>query len=138
MAPDPLHSARLVRSGTNCTVAAYGSMVKVCLDAASVAEAEGASLEVIDLRSLSPLDMETLSSSVRRTGRLVTVHEASVFLGMGSEIAARVTEQCFYSLQAPVLRVGGYHTPYPPARLEENYLPDVDRVLDAVDRALAY
>jgi pyruvate dehydrogenase E1 component beta subunit len=79
-----------------------------------------------------------VAASVRRTGRLVVVHEAPVFLGMGSELAARITEECFYSLEAPVLRVGGYHTPYPPSRLEEDYLPDLDRVLDAVDRALAF
>ncbi|MGN6243949.1 MAG: alpha-ketoacid dehydrogenase subunit beta [Motilibacteraceae bacterium] len=134
----PLHSARVVRPGEHVTVAAYGPMVKTCLDAAIAAEEEGKSLEVVDLRSLSPLDMETLTASVQRTGRLVVVHEAPVFLGMGAEIAARVSEQCFYSLQAPVMRVGGYDIPYPPSRLEEEFLPDLDRVLDAVDRSLAY
>lgn len=134
----PLHSARIVRPGEHVTVAAYGPMVKTCLDAAIAAEEEGKSLEVVDLRSLSPLDMETLTASVQRTGRLVVVHEAPVFLGMGAEIAARVSEQCFYSLQAPVMRVGGYDIPYPPSRLEEEFLPDLDRVLDAVDRSLAY
>jgi pyruvate dehydrogenase E1 component beta subunit len=113
-------------------------MVRTCLEAATAAEADGIDLEVVDLRSLSPLDMPTVLESVRRTGRLVVVHEASVFLGLGSEIAARVTEECFYALEAPVLRVGGYHTPYPPSRVEEDYLPDLDRVLDAVDRSLAY
>ncbi len=93
---------------------------------------------MIDLRSLSPVDMDTVEASVRRTGRLVVVHEAPVFLGMGAEIAARVTERCFYSLEAPVLRVGGFDTPYPPSRVEEEYLPDLDRVLDAVDRSLAF
>jgi pyruvate dehydrogenase E1 component beta subunit len=134
----PLHSARVVRPGEHVTVAAYGPMVKTCLDAAIAAEEEGKSLEVVDLRSLSPLDMETLAASVQRTGRLVVVHEAPVFLGMGAEIAARVAEQCFYSLQAPVMRVGGFDIPYPPSRLEEEFLPDLDRVLDAVDRSLAY
>jgi pyruvate dehydrogenase E1 component beta subunit len=84
------------------------------------------------------VDFDTLQASVERTGRLVVVHEAPVFVGMGAEIAARITERCFYRLQAPVLRVGGFHAPYPPARLEEEYLPGLDRVLDAVDRALAY
>jgi 2-oxoisovalerate dehydrogenase E1 component beta subunit len=93
---------------------------------------------VVDLRSLSPLDMPTLRGSVERTGRLVVVHEAPVFLGMGAEVAARVTESCFYALEAPVLRVGGFDTPYPPSRVEEDYLPDLDRILDAVDRSLAY
>ncbi|MGN6331704.1 MAG: alpha-ketoacid dehydrogenase subunit beta [Motilibacteraceae bacterium] len=134
----PLHSARVVRPGEHVTVAAYGPMVKTCLDAAIAAEEEGKSLEVVDLRSLSPLDMQTLAASVQRTGRLVVVHEAPVFLGMGAEIAARVSEQCFYSLQAPVIRVGGFDIPYPPSRLEEEFLPDLDRVLDAVDRSLAY
>jgi pyruvate dehydrogenase E1 component beta subunit len=134
----PLHAARVVRQGTDVTVAAYGPMVKTALDAATAAAEEGRSLEVIDLRSLSPLDMGVLAGSVERTGRLVVVHEAPVFVGLGAEIAARVTEQCFYSLESPVIRVGGFDTPYPPSRVEEDYLPDLDRVLDAVDRSLAY
>ncbi|MGR3936715.1 alpha-ketoacid dehydrogenase subunit beta [Streptomyces sp. BRA346] len=136
--PGPLHAARVVRPGTDLTLAAYGPMVKVALDAAAAAAEEGTSLEVVDLRSMSPIDFDTVQQSVERTGRLVVVHEAPVFLGTGSEIAARITERCFYHLQAPVLRVGGYHAPYPPSRLEDEYLPDLDRVLDAVDRALAY
>ena len=98
----------------------------------------GQELEVIDLRSLSPLDMDALLASVQKTGRMVVVHEASTFLGLGAEIAAAVTQRCFYHLEAPVLRVGGYNLPYPPSRLEEEFLPDLDRVLDAVDRSLAY
>ena len=113
-------------------------MVKTCLDAATAAAEEGRSLEVIDLRSLSPLDLAPLTPRSSKTGRLVVVHEAPTFLGMGAEIAARITERCFYSLEAPVLRVGGYDLPYPPSRLEEEFLPDLDRVLDAVDRSLAY
>jgi 2-oxoisovalerate dehydrogenase E1 component beta subunit len=136
--PDPLHQARVVRTGSDLTVAAYGPMVKVALDAATAAEEDGRQLEVIDLRSLSPLDSDTVLDSVRRTGRLVVVHEAPVTLGLGSELAARVTEQAFYSLEAPVLRVCGFDTPYPPSRLEEDFLPDLDRVLDAVDRSLAF
>jgi len=136
-APSPF-TARVVRAGTSATLACYGPMVRTCLEAAIAAEADGVDLEVVDLRSVSPLDVATLAESVRRTGRLVVVHEANVFLGVGAEIAARITQECFYSLEAPVLRVGGYHTPYPPSRLEEEYLPDLDRVLDAVDRALAY
>jgi len=136
--PDPLHAARVVRAGEHVTVAAYGPMVKTALQAADAAAEEGKSLEVIDLRSLSPIDFAALQTSVLKTGRLVTVHEAPVFLGLGSEIAARVTENCFYAMQAPVLRVGGYSIPYPASRLEEEYLPDLDRVLDAVDRSLAF
>ncbi len=136
--PDPLHVSRVVRPGTDVTVLAYGPMVKTALQASAAAEGEGKSLEVIDLRTLSPLDVDPIYESVRRTGRAVVVHEAPVNLGLGSEIAARVTENCFYSLEAPVLRVGGFDTPYPPSRIEEEYLPDLDRVLDAVDRTLDY
>ena len=134
----PLHEARVVRPGEHVTVAAYGPMVKTALQAAEAAAEEGKSLEVVDLRSLSPLDLDTLSASVERTGRLVVVHEAPTFLGMGAEVAARVQERSFYHLEAPVMRVGGFNLPYPPSKLEEEYLPDLDRVLDAVDRSLAY
>jgi len=134
----PLAAARVVQAGTDATVVAYGPMVRTCLDAAAAAAEEGQSLEVIDLRSLSPLDMPVLHDSVRKTGRCVVVHEAQRTLGVGGEIAARVTEECFYSLEAPVLRVTGYDTPYPPSRVEEEYLPDLDRVLDGVDRVLAF
>ncbi len=134
----PLTAARTVAQGTDLTVLAYGPMVRTCVEAAVAAGEEGRSLEVIDLRSLSPLDMDTVLASVRRTGRCVIVHEAAVSGGLGAEIAARITQDCFYHLEAPVLRVGGFSTPYPPSRLEEHFLPDLDRVLDAVDRALAY
>jgi 2-oxoisovalerate dehydrogenase E1 component beta subunit len=136
--PYPLHRARVVRSGTDATLVAYGPMVATCLDAAAAAVEDGHSLEVIDLRSISPIDIATVLESVRRTGRLVVVHEASVNLGLGSELAARVQEKAFYSLQAPVLRVGGFDTPYPPSRIEEEWLPDVDRILDAVDRTFSF
>ncbi|MBO0652296.1 alpha-ketoacid dehydrogenase subunit beta [Streptomyces triculaminicus] len=136
--PGPLHAARTVREGTDLTLAAYGPMVKTCLEAAAAAAEEGKSLEVLDLRSISPIDFDAVQKSVEKTGRLVVVHEAPVFFGSGAEIAARITERCFYHLEAPVLRVGGYHAPYPPSRLEDEYLPGLDRVLDSVDRALAY
>jgi 2-oxoisovalerate dehydrogenase E1 component beta subunit len=133
-----LHSARVVRPGSHATVAGYGPTVKTLLAAAEVAAGEGTELEVIDLRSVSPIDFGTVAASVERTGRLVVAHEAPVFFGPGAEIAARVTERCFYHLEAPVLRVGGFHTPYPTAKHEEHYLPNLDRILDAVDRVLAY
>ncbi|MEU5214896.1 alpha-ketoacid dehydrogenase subunit beta [Streptomyces sp. NPDC020807] len=136
--PGELHKARVAREGTDLTLVAYGPMVKTCLEAAEAAAEEGKSIEVVDLRSISPLDFDTIQASVEKTRRLVVVHEAPVFFGSGAEIAARITERCFYHLEAPVLRVGGYHAPYPPARLEEEYLPGLDRVLDAVDRSLAY
>ena len=134
----PLWESRVVRPGTDVTVVGYGPTISTCLDVATVAEEEGRSVEVIDLRTLSPLDLGPVFESVRRTGRLVVVHEAQVTLGLGAEVAARVTEECFHSLEAPVLRVGGYDTPYPAARIEEQWLPDLDRVLDAVDRSLSY
>jgi 2-oxoisovalerate dehydrogenase E1 component beta subunit len=134
----PLDKAKVVVGGTDATVLCYGPMVKTCLAAAVAAGEDGRSLEVIDLRSLSPLDTETIFGSVRRTGRCVVAHEAPVTGGLGAEIAARITEACFYQLEAPVLRVGGFSTPYPPSRLEEHYLPDLDRVLDTVDRAFTY
>ena len=136
--PDPLFSSRVVRQGSDVTVLAYGPTVKTALKAAEAASGEGRSLEVIDLRTLSPLDLQPVYDSVRRTGRAVITHEAHVNLGLGAEVAARVTEECFYSLEAPVLRVGAFDTPYPPSRIEEDYLPDLDRVLDAVDRTLDF
>ena len=137
-APPPLFSSRLVRSGTTATVVTYGPMVRTALDAATVAEQDGQRLEVIDLRTLSPLDLAPVFDSVRRTGRLICVSEAPGEASLIGELAARVSQECFYSLEAPVLRVTGFDTPYPPAKCEEDYLPDVDRILDAVDRALDY
>jgi 2-oxoisovalerate dehydrogenase E1 component beta subunit len=134
----PLEAARTVTEGSDVTVLAYGPMVRTCVEAAVAARDDGRSLEVIDLRSLSPLDTAAIVASVRRTGRCVVVHEAPVTGGLGAEIAAVVTEKCFYQLEAPVLRVGGFSTPYPPSRLEEHFLPDLDRVLDAVDRTFTY
>ncbi|MCF8524589.1 MAG: alpha-ketoacid dehydrogenase subunit beta [Aquiluna sp.] len=136
--PMPLHSARLMREGTDVTLLAYGPMVTTALQAAELGAEEGINIEVIDLRSLSPIDYPTLFASANKTGRVVMVHEAPTNVSISSEIAARITENCFYSLEAPVLRVGGFNTPYPPAKLEEAYLPDADRILEAVDRSLAY
>jgi 2-oxoisovalerate dehydrogenase E1 component beta subunit len=136
--PDSLWQARVVREGNDCTLLAYGPMVKTCLDSAAAAAEEGRSLEVVDLRSLSPLDFRTIAASVRKTKHCVVVHEAPSNVGLGAELAARLSEDLYYEMEAPVLRVTGYDTPYPPSRLEEEYLPDLDRVLHAVDRSLAY
>ncbi|WP_305094558.1 alpha-ketoacid dehydrogenase subunit beta [Prescottella sp. R16] len=137
-APDlPLDRARVARPGSDATLVAYGPTVATALQAADIAADEGTSLEVIDLRSLAPIDFDTVEASVRRTGRLVVAHEASVFLGLGAEIAARVSQHCFYQLTAPVQRVGGFDIPYPPARLEKHHLPDADRILAAVDEVIA-
>jgi pyruvate dehydrogenase E1 component beta subunit len=134
----PLTSARTVAEGSDVTVVSYGPLVRTCVEVAVAAREDGRALDVIDLRSLSPLDIGTVVASVRKTGRCIVVHEAPVTAGLGAEIAARVTQECFYHLEAPVLRVGGFSTPYPPSRLEEHYLPDLDRVLDAVDRVFAF
>jgi pyruvate dehydrogenase E1 component beta subunit len=137
-APTPLYQARVTRPGRDLTLVAYGSMLTTALEAAAVAAEEGRELEVIDLRTISPLDIPTVVESVRRTGRLVIVHEAPRSFGPGAEIAARVQEQAFYSLEAPILRVTSYDTPYPPSRLENEWLPSVDRILDAVDESLEH
>jgi 2-oxoisovalerate dehydrogenase E1 component beta subunit len=136
--PQPLFRSRVVRPGRTLTLAGYGPVVRTCLEAATAAEADGHDLEVIDLRTLSPLDLDPVLDSVRRTGRLVVVAEAPSEVSVSSEVAARVQELCFHSLEAPVLRVTGFDTPYPPSKCEEDYLPDLDRVLDAVDRSLAW
>jgi len=131
-------TAQVVRGGTDATIAAYGPLVPVALAAANAAAEDGHSVEVIDLRSISPIDFDAVEESVTRTGRLVVAHEAPTFGGIGGEIAARISERCFYSLEAPAIRVGGFHMPYPVARVEEHYLPDIDRMLEALDRAFTY
>lgn len=136
--PMPLHSARLLREGTQVTLIAYGPMVSTALQAAEIGAEEGFSTEVLDVRSLSPIDYPTLLASAQKTGRVIIAHEAPTNVSVSSEIAARIAEQAFYFLEAPVLRVGGFDTPYPPAKLEEEYLPDADRILEAVDRVVAY
>jgi 2-oxoisovalerate dehydrogenase E1 component beta subunit len=136
--PQPLFSSRVLRKGSTATIATYGPMVRTSMDAAVAGAEDGLDLEVIDLRSLSPLDLGPVYESVRRTGRLIVVSEAPSESSIAGEIAAKVQQECFYSLEAPVLRVTGFDTPYPPAKLEENFLPDLDRVLAAVDRSLAW
>lgn len=133
-----LQTARTVRPGSDITLVGYGPTVGTLLQAAGAAQADGVSCEVIDLRAISPLDFGTVVASVRRTGRLVVVHEAAEYFGPGAELAARVTEECFYQLEAPVLRVGGFHTPYPANKHEHKWLPGLDRVLDAIDRSLGH
>jgi pyruvate dehydrogenase E1 component beta subunit len=136
--PTPLHQSRVVRTGTQVTLVGHGAMVAQLLQAAEVAASEGTSVEVIDLRSLSPIDYAPIVESVQKTGRCVVAQEAPGNVSVGSEVAATIAERAFYSLEAPVLRVSGFDTPFPPAKLEGVYLPDVDRILEAVDRTLAY
>ncbi|HSJ45055.1 MAG TPA: alpha-ketoacid dehydrogenase subunit beta [Euzebyales bacterium] len=135
---EPPDRAVVRRPGSTATLISYGPTVATCLEAAEAATAEGWELEVIDLRSLTPIDIDTLVAALERTGRAIVVHEASVFAGLGAEIAAELLEQAFWSLEAPVLRVGGFDIPYPASQLEHYHLPDVDRILDAVERSLDY
>ncbi|WP_433584069.1 alpha-ketoacid dehydrogenase subunit beta [Microbacterium hydrocarbonoxydans] len=132
----PMGLARVVRGGTDATLITYGAMVTTALQAAEAAEDEGISLEVIDLRSLSPVDYDSVAASVRKTGRVVVAHEASREAGVAAEVIASITERCFEYLEAAPLRVTGHDVPYPPAKLEKYNLPDLDRLLDAVDRVL--
>jgi len=134
----PLHKTRVVREGTEVTLVGHGAMISMLLQAAEIAAEEGTSVEVIDVRSLAPIDYAPIIASVQKTGRLVVAQEAPGNVSVGSEIAATVSERAFYSLEAPVIRVSGFDTPFPAAKLETTYLPDADRILEAVDRSLAY
>ncbi len=137
-APHGLFDAVVRREGSDVTMIAYGAMVKTALRAAETAAGEGVSIEVIDARSLAPLDLAPMATSLEKTGRLVVIQEAPHMASIGSELVAELTQRCFYSLRAPGLRVSGYHVPYPPTRIEEEYRPSVDRVLDAVDRVMEF
>ncbi|OYN75484.1 alpha-ketoacid dehydrogenase subunit beta [Mycolicibacterium sphagni] len=129
----PIGKATVRRTGDDVTVITYGGLVGTALNAAEIADR---SLEVVDLRSLSPLDFDTVATSVRKTGRAVVMHEGARTLGFGAELAARISEELFYDLESPVLRATGFDTPYPPARLEKVWLPGVDRLLDCVETAM--
>ena len=134
----PMERAVVVREGSDVTLVGHGAIVSMLLQVADVAETEGTSVEVIDLRSVSPIDWDTLVASAQSTGRVVVVQEAPGNASVGSEIAATLAERTFYTLEAPVVRVSGFDTPFPPAQLESSYLPSVDRILDAIDRVMAY
>ena len=137
ISPSPaadFNSALIRRAGTDVTLIGYGAMVGTLLETADAAAEDGLSIEVIDVRTLTPFDDSTIAASVRQTGRAVVVHEASGFAGFGAEIVARLTEQCFHHLHAPIGRVAGFDIPYPPPMLEAHHLPSVDRILDAIDR----
>jgi len=136
--PAGMHDAKVLREGTELTLVSYGPMVVTALQAADIAASEGRSIEVIDIRSVSPIDYGVIIESVKKTGRLVIASEASTSFSVSAEIAAKVAELAFYHLEAPVIRVGSFDVPYPPAKLEEKFLPDADRILDAIDRSLGY
>jgi pyruvate dehydrogenase E1 component beta subunit len=133
----PMGSARIARAGEQCTVLAYGAMVPVAVEAAAAAGEKGWSVEVVDLRSLVPLDLDTVLASVRKTGRVVILHEAPRTCGYGAELAALLSEQALTSLQAPILRVTGYDTPFP-YTLEHTYLPDAPRTLRAIEHVMTF
>ena len=128
-----LGTARIAREGTDVTLLAYAAMVPVALEAAEIAASEGRSVQVIDVRSLSPFDDQLVTAAVRATGRAVVIAEAPGYVSVAGEIQARVFERCFEYLEAPVRRVTGFDTPFAPPKLEHFYLPDADRVLDAID-----
>jgi 2-oxoisovalerate dehydrogenase E1 component beta subunit len=136
--PSGMHDAKVLREGSQLTLVSYGPMIPTALQAAEVASGEGISIEVIDLRSMSPIDFPAIINSVKKTGRLVVASEASTSFSVAAEVAAKVGELAFYHLEAPVIRVGSFDVPYPPAKLEELFLPDADRILEAVDRSLSY
>ena len=136
---EPVGQAVVRSPGDDVTVVTYGPLVATALEAADAAATDlELSVEVIDLRSLVPLDRDTVVRSVEKTGRCVVLHEGPRTLGMGAELAALIQEHAFYCLEAPVLRATGFDTPYPPARLEDAWLPGVDRVLDCIERTLSY
>ncbi len=136
--PVPIGKVRIAREGADLTVIAYSAMVSVSLEAAERAAAEGIDVEVLDLRTLAPMDIEGITSSVTKTGRVVVVHEAPLTGGLGGEIVATIVEKAFLSLEAPVERVAGYDTPYPVGQLESHYVPDAERVLGAIRRVAAF
>jgi pyruvate dehydrogenase E1 component beta subunit len=136
--PSGMHDAKVLRQGSELTLVSYGPMVVTALQAADIAASEGRSIEVIDIRSVSPIDYGVIIESVKKTGRLVIASEASTSFSVSAEIAAKVAELAFYHLEAPVIRVGSFDVPYPPAKLEEKFLPDADRILEAIDRSLGY
>ncbi|GAA1344735.1 alpha-ketoacid dehydrogenase subunit beta [Arthrobacter roseus] len=136
LSAESMESARVVTEGSDVTLVTYGPLVPTALDAAVAASDDGVSVEVIDLRSLAPIDFATVEASVRKTGRLVITHEAAQSGGLGAEIAASITERCFYYLEHAPVRVTGFDIPYPYSKLEFHHLPDLDRILDGVDRAM--
>ncbi len=133
-----LYQADVTREGTDLTLLAWGPAVSVCEDAANAAAERGRSIEVVNLRSLSPLDMHTICASVEKTSRAVVVHEAHRSYGPGAELAASLQERLFYTLESPILRVTGYDTPYPPSNVEGEWLPNTERILSAVDQAMNF
>lgn len=134
----PLGEARIVQEGTDITLITWGAMLQPTLQAAALMEQKGTKAEVIDLRTLSPLDTETIVESVKKTHRAVVVHEAPTSCGVGAEIIARINEKALVHLEAPIQRVAGFDIVMPLPKLEKYYLPSAERVSDAVDRTVNF
>ncbi|MBT2531727.1 alpha-ketoacid dehydrogenase subunit beta [Arthrobacter sp. ISL-48] len=130
--------AKVMRPGRHLTLVAWGAMVGRCLQVADLAAEDGVDVEVLDLRWLKPIDAETLATSVRKTRRAVVVHEAPLTSGLGAEVAQLITQGCFDTLKAPVERVTGFDVPYPSGDLEDEYIPNIDRILNGIQRVLEY
>ncbi len=129
----PIGKANIAREGNDVVVFAYGAMLHVALEAAELAAAKGINVEVVDIRTLAPFDVETIINSVKKTGRVVILHEACKTCGFGAEIAAQIAERCILNLKAPILRVAGFDVPFPYV-LENEYMPNAPRVLAAVEK----
>ena len=130
--------AKVMREGRHLTLVAWGAMVARCLQVAELAAEDGIDIEVLDLRWLKPIDAEALAASVRKTRRAVVVHEAPLTSGLGAEVAQLITQSCFDTLKAPVERVTGFDVPYPSGDLEDEYIPNIDRILFGIQRVLEY
>jgi 2-oxoisovalerate dehydrogenase E1 component beta subunit len=137
-AEDDISQARIVHNGKDVLIVTYGATVKVAIEAAEELALRGITAGIIDLRSLSPLDIDQVIPLVEDIGRVVVAHEASLSGGVGAEISARIAHDAFFSLRAPIVRVTGFDTPYPPSKLEHWWLPNVDRVIEAVEQVLEY
>lgn len=133
-----LTGARVAREGRHLTLVAWGAMVARCLQVAELAAEDGIDVEVLDLRWLKPIDAEALATSVGKTRRAVVVHEAPLTSGLGAEVAQLITQSCFAALKAPVERVTGFDVPYPSGDLEDEYIPNIDRILFGIQRVLEY
>jgi len=133
-----LTGARVARQGRHLTLVAWGAMVARCLQVAELAAEDGIDVEVLDLRWLKPIDAQALATSVGKTRRAVVVHEAPLTSGLGAEVAQLITQSCFATLKAPVERVTGFDVPYPSGDLEDEYIPNIDRILFGIQRVLEY
>ncbi len=134
----PIGKAKVLREGTDCTIVTYGTMVQPAMEAADAAAQKGVSVEVIDLRTISPWDEEAVIASAKKTGRVIVLHEGHRQCGMGAEIAATLNENCCYDLAGPIVRLTGFDVPMPLFKSEDLYIPDKARVIAAIDQVMGY